>query len=211
SPASPRAWSATTTRRSRSRTSPSTGGGRHRRRTMTGIGRYELRGELSRGDFAEVHRAWDRALNREVVVKVLRPSHAADAGTRERFLSSGRLLAALDLPGVVPVYDVGETAEAPYMVMRCVEGATLAERGLGDRRMPLVHVTGIIARLAETVDALHEVMRAHGGITTANVVIERTGQVVLLDPGAAGLLPAPVAHAPTIAGACEAIAPEVAL
>jgi serine/threonine protein kinase len=86
-------------------------------------GRYRLRRRLSTTAMADVRLAHDSVLGRDVVVKLL----AADAD-RPRFEREARAAAALAHPNVVQVYDYGEDAGRPYMVLEYLPGGTLADR-----------------------------------------------------------------------------------
>src|SRR5690349_24591287 len=84
--------------------------------------RYLLEAVLGRGGMADVYRATDQVLEREVAVKLLR-TITVSAGDRERFRREVTLLASLDHPGLVTVLDAGTSADdVPYLVMDLVEG-----------------------------------------------------------------------------------------
>jgi serine/threonine protein kinase len=95
---------------------------------VTNIGRYEIRSQLGRGGFGFVYLARDPVLNRNVAIKVPRWDKPLDAESAERFLHEGRVLAQLNDPAIVSVYDVGVTEDGvPYVVMEFVEGRSLAK------------------------------------------------------------------------------------
>ncbi len=77
--------------------------------------RYVLTGELGRGGMGVVYRARDPILDREVAVKLILPSHVAE--TEERFRREAQLVAQMDHPGIVPIYDFGRHEESLYLVM----------------------------------------------------------------------------------------------
>ena len=91
--------------------------------------RYRPLGLLGRGGMGEVHLARDEVLGRDVAVKVLAEQYSHDGEAVERFRREARSAAALSHPHVVPVHDLGETADgAHYIVMEYVPGGTLKER-----------------------------------------------------------------------------------
>src|SRR5689334_21723328 len=94
--------------------------------TLVG-GRYELLRLLGSGGMADVHLALARRLDREVAIKLLARSLAADPAVVERFRREARAAAALNHPNVVKVYDWGEADGTHYLVMEYVRGATLRE------------------------------------------------------------------------------------
>lgn len=89
--------------------------------------RYHLDTELGRGGMGIVYRARDRLLDRQVALKVLSNGTLGTEG-RARLLEEARAAAQLNHPNIVSVYDVGETAGKPYIVMELVEGKTLREQ-----------------------------------------------------------------------------------
>src|SRR5687767_11284266 len=88
---------------------------------------YELGAELGRGAMGVVYRARQPRLRRDVAVKVILASQFAGESARKRFLAEAELAAQLDHPNIVPVYEVGETEDGPFYVMKLVDGTTLSE------------------------------------------------------------------------------------
>ena len=93
------------------------------------IGRYEIRAELGRGGMATVYHGYDPRFEREVAVKVL-PAELlhADPQFKLRFEREAKIIAQLEHPSIVPVYDVGDEGGQPYFVMRYMNGGSLSER-----------------------------------------------------------------------------------
>src|SRR5271169_3766343 len=91
-------------------------------------GRYELRGIIGEGSFGRVYRGRDRRLARSVAVKVIKPWWAEDGASIERFQDEAQLLARVNDPGIVQIYDFGHTSNGPYYVAELVEGESLEER-----------------------------------------------------------------------------------
>jgi len=90
-------------------------------------GRYRIEDVLGRGGMATVYRARDGELERPVAVKVLAEHLADTPAFHDRFLREARLSAQLSHPNIVQVFDVGEEDGRPFIVMECVQGATLAD------------------------------------------------------------------------------------
>ena len=118
------------------------------------IGRYEILRELGRGGMATVYLARDPAFGRQVAVKVLPPQFLHEQQFRARFQREARIIAALEHPYIVPVYDFGEEGEQPFIVMRYMSGGTLAGR-MGGKPMPLAEAMPILQRLTEALDDAH--------------------------------------------------------
>jgi hypothetical protein len=134
---------------------------------------------------AEVHEAHDDLLDRRVAVKVFR---AAEAAHRDRFDAEVRLLASLNHPGLVAVYDAGEHAGDGYMVLELVEGPTLRDV-LADRApLPAHEVAALGATLADALAHVHERGIVHRDLTPANVLCGADGTPRLTDFGIARLL-----------------------
>ena len=88
------------------------------------IGRYEIRADLGRGDFATVFLAWDPELERQVALKVShRPADGVDPA--ELLLREARLLAELEIPGILPIFEIEEHDGQRMLVLEYMEGGSL--------------------------------------------------------------------------------------
>ena len=151
--------------------------------------RYRLGELLGRGGMAEVHIGQDVRLGRSVAVKMLRPDMARDPTFQARFRREAQSAASLNHPSIVAVYDTGEDVFAgnpvPYIVMEYVEGSTLRElQASGNRLVPeraLEIVDGVLAALAYS----HQRGIVHRDIKPANVMLNRAGEVKVMDFGIA--------------------------
>jgi len=92
------------------------------------ISHYRIIEKLGAGGMGEVYRARDERLGRDVAIKLLSPELAADLEQRRRFEQEVRAAAALNHPGILAVYDVGDHAGRPYLVAELLEGRTLRDR-----------------------------------------------------------------------------------
>src|SRR5262249_46057903 len=98
------------------------------------IGRYRIIRRLGQGGFGRVYLAHDDELDRPVAIKVPNPERIADPGDVEAYLAEARILARLDHPNIVPVFDVGRADEGLcFVVSKLVEGSDLAVRIAGQR------------------------------------------------------------------------------
>ncbi|HET7735456.1 MAG TPA: serine/threonine-protein kinase [Nocardioidaceae bacterium] len=170
-------------------------------------GRYELIGLLGRGGMADVHRARDAVLDRQVAVKMLR--NAPGAEDRERFVAEGRILANLSHPGIVTLLDIGFDEEHPFLVMQLVDGTTASDRIKEGRRDP-DEVAAIGVALAEALAAAHAAGIVHRDVKPDNVLLSHDGRVLLSDFGIARLTSESARHtAPgTAVGTAAYLAPE---
>jgi serine/threonine-protein kinase len=103
---------------------------------------------------ATVFHAYDPSFERDVAIKVLPPAFLHDPQLRVRFEREAKMIASLEHPAIVPVYDFGEEEGQPYIVMRYMAGGSLAER-VQQGAMSLEETDRITSRLAPALDAAH--------------------------------------------------------
>jgi serine/threonine-protein kinase len=151
------------------------------------LGRYRLESLLGRGGMAEVWRAADTKLARTVAVKVIHASVAQDPQFAERFLREARVVASLEHPGILPVYDFGEEDGIPFLVMPHLPGGTLRDR-LRGAPAPVGLAAGWIRQLADALDAAHAAGVLHRDVKPANVLIGRDERLFLADFGIAKMV-----------------------
>jgi len=154
--------------------------------------RYELRDRLGSGGMGIVSTAFDWQLRREVAVKVLRPELLADAVARGQFTEEAVILAGLDHPGAVPVYEAGSLEDgSPFCAMKRVRGVTLRDV-LFERtpdslqsREDLAHLVDVFERVCQTVAAAHGRGIVHRDLKPDNVMVDDLGAVYVMDWGLA--------------------------
>jgi Protein kinase domain len=154
---------------------------------------------VGRGGMGVVYRARQEAPARTVALKVLAPELADDGAARGRFLAEIELLAAVEHPHIVPIYDAGETDAHLWLTMRLLEGPSL--RALVERRGPLLpgHAIDLLAPIATALDAIHGAGLVHGDVGPANVLLDTHGEPYLTDFGIARRLGAPAERLGTLA------------
>ncbi len=135
------------------------------------VGRYRIESVLGRGGMGVVYRARDERLDRIVALKVLSDERATDAGFRERFLRESRLLASLDHPNIVPVFEADEADGELYIAMRFVQGPELGRIIERDGPMAPSRAVAIIAQVADALDAAHATGLVHRDIKPANILV----------------------------------------
>jgi hypothetical protein len=138
--------------------------------------RYTVDGELGRGAFGVVLRARDRELERAVAIKLLATQGGAEL--KERFDREAALLAALEHPGVVRIYDYGHTQDGPYLVMELLEGCTLEDDTAPD-------LAAVAREVGAALEAIHGAGALHRDVKPGNIMRTRDGRTVLVDLGLA--------------------------
>ncbi len=150
----------------------------------THLGPYEILAPLGVGGMGEVYRARDTRLRRDVAVKVLPPSFAADRERLARFEREAHLLASLNNPNIAAIYGLEESDGTRYLVLELVPGETLAER-LASGPLPVRETLEVARQIAEALEAAHEKGIIHRDLKPSNVKITPEGKVKVLDFGLA--------------------------
>jgi serine/threonine-protein kinase len=151
------------------------------------IGRYEIKSELGRGGMATVYRGWDPLFEREVAVKVLPPELLhADPQFKMRFEREAKIIASLEHPSIVPVYDVGDDNGQPYFVMRYMSGGSLSDR-IKAKTLTVEDTIKILGQLAPGLDEAHSKGIIHRDLKPSNILFDTKGTPYISDFGIAKL------------------------
>jgi serine/threonine protein kinase len=149
------------------------------------IGRYQVEKLLGLGAFGLVYLAHDDQLQRHVAIKVPHWRVVAQARDAEAYLAEARTVASLDHPHIVPVFDVGSTAQFHcYVVSKYIDGTDLANR-LKQSRLSLREAVDLVATVAEALHHAHKQRLVHRDIKPANILLDRSGQPYVGDFGLA--------------------------
>jgi serine/threonine-protein kinase len=132
----------------------------------------------------EVYRARDTRLKRDVAIKILPSSVAADRERVARFEREAELLAALNHPHIAHIHGVEDSGGALALVMELVEGETLADR-IGHAAIPVNDALPIARQIADALEAAHERGIVHRDLKPANIKVRPDGTVKVLDFGLA--------------------------
>jgi len=151
------------------------------------IGRYKVESELGQGGMATVYLAHDPYIQRQVAIKVLSYQLTADALFQEFFQREAEVIAALEHPCIVPIFDFGQHGTQPYFVMRHMVGGSLQDR-LEKEKLKPHQISRIIDRVAEGLDAAHAKGIVHRDVKPANILFDAKGKAYLCDFGLAKLL-----------------------
>jgi DNA-binding SARP family transcriptional activator len=162
-------------------------------------GRYELGELIGEGGMGIVHLARDRALDRQVAVKRLRPGLPVDSPAVVRFLFEAKLTGQLQHPGIPAVHELGTLADGqPFLAMKLVKGQTLQEL-LRQRSSPaddLGRFVAVFEQLCHAVGYAHAHRVIHRDLKPANIMVGAFGEVQVMDWGLAKVLGDPASTVP---------------
>ncbi|MFP5282232.1 MAG: Stk1 family PASTA domain-containing Ser/Thr kinase, partial [Actinomycetes bacterium] len=182
-------------------------------------GRYELGEPLGRGGMAEVRRAVDSRLGRQVAVKQLRADLATDPTFQARFRREAQSAAGLNHPNIVAVYDTGEEPDPvtgvgiPYIVMELVQGSTLRDLLREGRKLLPERALELTAGVLDALSYSHKAGIVHRDIKPANVMLTRGGGIKVMDFGIARAVAdtsATVTQTAAVIGTAQYLSPEQA-
>jgi len=148
------------------------------------VGAYRVERQLGSGGMATVYLAHHEKLDRNVALKVMHPNLLEDPNFKARFEREAKIIAKLDHPNIVPIYDFSEHEGQPYLVMKVVEGQTLKRRLRGGA-LPLDEIKRIMRAVADALDYAHRQGVLHRDIKPSNILIDENGTPYLTDFGLA--------------------------
>ncbi len=156
------------------------------------VGKYRIVARLGRGGMAEVYKAYQPGLDRYVAIKVLHSYLAEDPDFIGRFEREARAVANLRHPNIVQVFDFDVQDNLYYMAMEFVDGPTLKaelyERSQQGQLFSLEETTRVMVALCEAIDYAHQHGMVHRDLKPANFILNKEGQVLILDFGIAKIV-----------------------
>ena len=162
--------------------------------SLPGDHRFEVRSHLASGGLGHVFVGFDRTIQREVALKTLKPEYAGNSEAISRFNNESRITGCLEHPGVVPVFDSGNSESGlPYYAMRLLHGRTLKQAVVElhlDRNSPefAQKQSALIRRLIDACEAIaysHDQGIIHRDLKPANILLGDYGETVVIDWGLA--------------------------
>ena len=148
---------------------------------------YEIVTQVGSGGMATVYQAYHERLDRHVAIKIMHDIFVQDDTFLERFQREARIVARLEHPHIVPVYDYDEFEGQPYLVMKFIEGGTLKRR-LIKRGITLDEIKSVMTMLAEALTYAHEKGVLHRDIKPSNILIDERDLPYISDFGLARIL-----------------------
>lgn len=151
---------------------------------------YRIERKLGQGAMATVYLATHLALDRQVALKIMEASLTDDEESRQRFHAEGKIIAKIDHPNVVRIYDIGVYHGNFFMAMEYIEGGrTLKEEILESRTgVPPSRSAEVIKTMASALNYAHQLGYVHRDIKPTNILIRRDGSPVLTDFGIAKMM-----------------------
>jgi hypothetical protein len=148
------------------------------------LGQYRIVAPLGRGGMAAVYRAHQPGVDRSVALKLVPLEQSTSAEFIQRFRREARVIASLEHPNILPVYDYGEAAGYLYLVMRLAGGGTLAD-ALTGRPLPIGELRRILSQVGDALDYAHSRGVVHRDVKPSNILVDERGQCLLTDFGIA--------------------------
>jgi serine/threonine protein kinase len=152
------------------------------------LGPYRIINQIGRGGMATVYKAYQPSIDRYVAIKVLPSQLAESREFATRFQQEARIIAKLEHPHILPVFDYGESDGVAYFVMRYLEAGTLKDRMEAGRPLPINEIDKLFTQLADALSYAHSHGIVHRDLKPANALIDSQGNVFLTDFGIAKLL-----------------------
>jgi len=175
------------------------------------VGAYRLTEQLGQGGMATVFKAYHAALDRYVAIKALHPFFQLDENTLVRFRREARVVARMENPNIIPVYDYSEHEDRPYLVMKYVKGETLKAR-LSRGPIGPDDLERIVVSVGNGLSYAHEHGVLHRDVKPSNVMMAEDGRIYLSDFGLARIAQAgeSTLSADVMLGTPQYISPEQA-
>jgi tRNA A-37 threonylcarbamoyl transferase component Bud32 len=151
------------------------------------FGPYQIVAPLGEGGMAAVYKAYQPGMERYVALKVLPRSYADDPQFLARFQREAKLLAQLQHPHILPVFDFGQSEGYTYIVMPFIPSGTLTGQ-LSGAPLPLARIRQVIAQVGDALNYAHARGMIHRDIKPSNILIDESGNCLLTDFGLARMV-----------------------
>jgi serine/threonine-protein kinase len=172
------------------------------------IGKYQVVAKIGEGAMGEVYKARDPFLNRNVAIKTISASLAADPQFKERFKHEAQSAAGLNHPNIVTVYEYGEDGGVTFIAMEFLEGVDLREAIRAKALGHLGRKLEVMEQISEGVASAHARGIVHRDLKPGNVHIQPSGHIKILDFGLARLGESELTRTGTVMGTPQYMSPE---
>ncbi|BBM85929.1 protein kinase domain-containing protein [Candidatus Uabimicrobium amorphum] len=170
-------------------------------------GRYRIEKELGRGGMGVVYKVYDENLGRDVALKLVLAKHATEVQIR-RFLKEAQVVAKLDHPNTIRIFDIGEFPQK-YFTMEYIEGKTLTEY-INDKSLDFATIAKIMHKVAQALQNAHRQNLIHRDIKPSNIMLDVKKQPRLMDFGLVKDADSDLSHEGDILGTPAYMSPEQA-
>ena len=147
--------------------------------------RYEVKSYVAKGGFGEVYKGHHKQLDIDVAIKVLRKKKVGDSKIRKRFFREAKIMATINHPNVVRIYDVGEFNGSIYLIMDFIEGNDLDNLIRHRDLQPSSKDLNLMIQIADALAAIHNQGIIHRDIKPGNIMVDLYGKPILMDFGLA--------------------------
>jgi serine/threonine-protein kinase len=173
------------------------------------IGQYQIIEEIGRGGMAVIYRAEQPTIGRDVAIKFLRQGlPGQEQNLLARFFREAQIVANLQHPHILPVYDFGEFNGLPYLVMAYMPSGTLADYIEGQGQLRLPETVRLVRQISDALDYAHRRGVIHRDVKPSNILMDEPGNAYLADFGLSKALQRSDLTASGLIGTPDYIAPD---
>ena len=175
------------------------------------FGKYRMEAEIGRGGFGTVFRGVDVDLERPVAIKIMDPIYMRDQRWVARFRREARVMARLEHPNIVPIYEIGEEDGRLYLAMKFIDGPDMTQLIREKGALPWDVVVEMVSQIASALDFAHQENVIHRDLKPGNILIDN-GKALLTDFGLAQMVESnsqSVSMSGGVAGTYNYMPPEV--
>ncbi len=178
--------------------------------TMTGqeIRGYTIGDVIGQGGFGVVYRAYQEEVKRDVAIKVILPEHANNEDFRQQFQTEAELIARLEHPHIIPLYNYWQDEQGAFLIMRYVAAGTLEELLKEEKSLSWAQAQRIFMQVAEALEVAHDNGVIHRDIKPANILLDERGNAYLTDFGLAWIA-SNASQNTAVTGTIAYMAPEI--
>lgn len=146
---------------------------------------YNIIEEIGSGGFGAVYKANDLNINREVAIKIILPRHSNHPEFEHRFATEAEIIAQIEHPHIIPLYNYWQDENGAHLVMRFVKGGSLRDVLRRQGALGLNQIARILDQITDALEATHEAGVIHRDLKPDNILLDRRGNAYLTDFGIA--------------------------
>ncbi|MGS0755303.1 serine/threonine-protein kinase [Roseateles sp. GG27B] len=172
------------------------------------FGKYAVTGLLGEGAMGVVYKAFDPGIGRAVAIKTIRRGLDGDTSLADRFANEARAVGRMNHPGIVSIYELGQTDDTAFIVMEYVEGRDLSRLLAASAALPEAYLLKLMLQLLDALEYAHARGVWHRDIKPANLIVTSEGQLKITDFGIARIESAAITQVVSTIGTPGYMAPE---